>query len=75
VKGLEPPAVGRLAEVRAPTLIVLGEEDAPDIHAIGRLIHDHVAGSKLVVMPTVGHTLVMERPAEFNTLVEQFLSG
>lgn len=75
VKGLEPPAIGRLGEVRAPTLIVLGEKDAPDIHEIGRLIHEHVTGSRLVMMPGVGHTLVMERPAEFNTLVDQFLRG
>jgi pimeloyl-ACP methyl ester carboxylesterase len=75
VCGLEPPAIGRLGEVRAPTLIVLGDQDAPDIHAIGHLIHYHVTGSKLVTIPTVGHTLVMEKPAEFNTLIDQFLRG
>ena len=71
--GLEPPAIGRLAEVRPPTLIVLGDKDAPDIHAIGELIHNHVTGSKLAMIPGAGHTLVMEKPAEFNTLVDQFL--
>jgi pimeloyl-ACP methyl ester carboxylesterase len=75
LKGLEPPAIGRLSEVRAPTLIVLGDQDAPDIHAIGKLIHDQVADSQLVTIPGAGHTLVMERPTDFNRLVDQFLRG
>lgn len=71
--GLEPPAIERLADVAAPTLVVLGEHDAPDIHRIGRLIHERVAGSQLVVVPGAGHTLVMEQPDRFNHLLEDFL--
>jgi len=52
---------------------VLGDKDAPDIHAIGQLIHNHVTVSELAMIPGAGHTLVMEKPAEFNTLVDQFL--
>jgi pimeloyl-ACP methyl ester carboxylesterase len=72
-KGPEPPATGRLSEVSAPTLIILGEKDAPDIHAIGQVIHDGVAGSELVTMRGVGHALPMEEPLEFNRIVENFL--
>lgn len=72
-KGLEPPAAGRLSEVHVPTLVVLGEHDAPDIHAIGHLIHEGVVGSRLVKIPGAGHTLVMEKPDEFNRVVEDFL--
>jgi 3-oxoadipate enol-lactonase len=75
VVGLEPPAIGRLAELRAPTLIVLGDQDALDIHAIGKLIHNRVRDSILVMIPEGGHTLVMEKPAEFNTVVDEFLQG
>ena len=74
-KELEPPAVGRLAETHAPTLVILGEKDTSDIHAIGKLLHEQVAGSELVMIPDVGHTLVMEKPSEFNTLVDSFLQG
>ena len=74
-KGLEPPAIGRLAEVRAPTLVVLGDRDAPDIHAIATLIHHGVKRAKLLRISEVGHTLVMEKPAEFNALVDDFLRG
>ena len=71
---LDPPAVGRLAEIQAPTLIVLGDKDTPDILAIGKLLHEQVAGSELAMLRDVGHTLVMEQPAEFNALVDRFLS-
>jgi len=72
-KGLEPSPAGRLAEVRVPTLVVLGEKDAPDIHAIGQLIHEGIAGSRLVTVPDAGHIVVMEKPKEFNRVVEGFV--
>ena len=73
VRGIDPPAIGRLSAVSAPTLIVLGDKDAPDILAIGRLIHRGVAGSQLVTLTDVGHSLPMERPMEFSRIVDGFL--
>lgn len=72
---LDPPAIGRLASIQAPTLVVLGEHDTPDIHAIDRLLQEQVAGAELVMLPDVGHTLNMEKPTEFNALLERFLGG
>lgn len=72
-KGLEPPAAGRLSEVLVPTLVVLGEKDAVDIHVIAQLIHERIRGSELVKITGVGHTLVLEKPEEFNRVVETFL--
>ena len=59
--------------MRAPALIVLGDKDTSDIHAIGELIHQGVQGSRVERIRDVGHTLVMEKPAEFNRIVEIFL--
>jgi pimeloyl-ACP methyl ester carboxylesterase len=73
--GLEPNAAGRLAEVSVPTLVILGDRDAPDIQAIGQLIHDGVAGARLVRIPDVGHVLPMENPGEFNSVVREFLQS
>lgn len=73
-KELEPPAVGRVSEIKAPTLIVLGEKDTSDILAIGKLLNEQVANSELVMIPDVAHTLVMEKPDEFNGVVTQYLS-
>jgi len=74
-KGLDPPAAGRLSELRVPTLVVLGEKDAPDILAIGKLIHEGLVGSQVVTISDVGHLLPMEKPNEFNHTVEDFLHG
>ena len=74
-QGLEPPAAGRLSEVSVPTLVVLGEKDAPDILAIGKLIHEGVMRSQAVTISDVGHTLAMEKPNGFNHTVEHFLDG
>jgi 3-oxoadipate enol-lactonase len=71
---LDPPAAGRLAAIQAPTLIVLGAHDTLDIHGIGRLLQEQVGGAELVMLPDVGHTLNMEKPAEFNALVDRFLA-
>ncbi len=74
-KELDPPAAGRLAEMHAPTLVVLGDKDTSDIHAIGKLLQEQVARTELVMIPDVGHTLVMEKPVEFNAAVDRFLRG
>ena len=70
---LEPPAVGRLSEIKAPVLVIEGELDCEDIHRIARLIERRVAGSRRVVVPGVAHQPNLERPAEVNRLLLDFL--
>jgi len=72
---LDPPAIGRLREVRAPTLIILGDEDAPDIAVIAGLLESGIAGARKVVMRGAAHLPNMEQPAVFNRIVGDFLSG
>jgi pimeloyl-ACP methyl ester carboxylesterase len=72
-KELDPPAVGRLREIRAPALVVLGDRDTSDIHAIGRLLLEQVSGTELLVIPDAGHTLAMEKPDELNIAIDRFL--
>jgi pimeloyl-ACP methyl ester carboxylesterase len=73
-QGLEPPAGQRLAEVEAPTLIAVGGMDADDIHAIGKLIHAGVKGSRLERFGRAGHMLPMEEPLLFNHIVGEFFA-
>jgi pimeloyl-ACP methyl ester carboxylesterase len=70
---LEPPAVGRLGELRAPVLLIEGELDCEDIHRIGRLIEHRVGGARRVVIPGVAHMPNLERPDEVNRLLLDFL--
>jgi pimeloyl-ACP methyl ester carboxylesterase len=63
-----------LREIRVPTLVVVGEEDAitplPEAEALQR----GIAGSRLAVVPRAGHLSSLENPAEFNRVVESFLA-
>ncbi len=72
---LEPAAIGRLAEIRAPTLAVVGDLDMPDILEIVNLIEKNVKGARKVIIKGVAHMVNMERPAEFNRAVLDFLEG
>ena len=71
----DPPASERLGEVRAPTLVVVGAADVPDILAICDRIQAGIRGARRVVVPDAAHMLPMERPAEFNRVVLDFLLG
>jgi pimeloyl-ACP methyl ester carboxylesterase len=70
---IDPPAIERLGDIQAPALVILGEHDAPDIHAIVELLMNGIPNARLVEMDDVAHMLNMERPAEFNRLVLDFL--
>ena len=68
-------AMQRLGEVRAPTLVVVGERDQPDFHAIANELTAGIPLARKVVVPGTGHLVPMEAPAEFNALVAGFLAG
>jgi pimeloyl-ACP methyl ester carboxylesterase len=71
---LEPPAIGRLGEIRAPTLVVVGLEDVPDILAQADLLATTIPGARQIVLPDAAHVLNMERPIQLNRLVIDFLA-
>ena len=69
-----PPAYARLEAITAPTLVVPGEHDHPDIHAVSAALASRVPGANLVTMPGVAHMVNLEAPAEFNAAVLAFLA-
>jgi len=70
---LEPPAAGRLAEIGAPTLAIVGDQDVQPIQAIADLVVAQVPEARKVVIPDAGHHPNMEHPAVFNQVVLSFL--
>ena len=69
---LEPPAIGRLAQIGVPTLVILGEWDGPN--PLEQLVTE-IPGAKKVIMAQTAHHPFMEKPAEFNQIVLAFLSS
>jgi len=67
------PIRDRLGEIKAPTLVVWGEEDplvpVRDAWELGKLIQN----ARVVVYEDTGHVAMLERPAAFNALLAGFL--
>jgi pimeloyl-ACP methyl ester carboxylesterase len=61
------------AEIRVPTLIVVGDGDVPDILACSTVLEEGIAGARKVVLPGTAHMLNMEQPDAFNRVVLDFL--
>jgi len=66
--------VGRLSQIRAPTLVVVGEEDKPFPPWKSRRIANSISGAELVVIPGAGHLSSIENPRPVNDAVTRFLS-
>lgn len=65
----------RLASIKAPTLIVWGENDPVIPLAHAYTAHQLIEGSRLHVFPNSGHDPSHENADEFIQLVEEFLDG
>lgn len=74
-QALDPPAVDRLTEVTVPTLVMIGEVDAPAEVAAGEHLAASVKGARRVAFWGVAHMIHMEDPGRFNQVVLDFLAG
>jgi 3-oxoadipate enol-lactonase len=63
----------RLGEIQAPTLVVVGAEDVPDIHAIADKLASEIPGARRATIENTAHVPSMERPEEFEQLVLGFI--
>lgn len=64
----------RLGEINKPTLVIHGESDPLVPLANGQHLARNIKNARLVVYPNTGHIPIIERAAEFNRDVLQFLS-
>ena len=71
----EPQAVDRLGEVRAPTLVLVGELDIPDFQIIAEVLAGNIAGARLQVIADAGHIPPLEQPQAFNQALLGFFKA
>ena len=64
--------MSRLAEIRAPTLVMIGDSDLPDMQAISQLVADKIRGAKRLLIPSADHLPNLENPVLFNRSVIDF---
>jgi 3-oxoadipate enol-lactonase len=66
-------ATDRLGEIELPTLIIVGENDPGTPVAVSELMHQRIAGSKLVVIGPAAHLSNVEQAEKFNRALRSFL--
>ena len=72
-QGMTPPAVGRLSEIKAPTLVIWGDKDFTGNLAAGETLASTIKGARKEVFEDTAHMVNLERPEQFNRVVRDFL--
>jgi pimeloyl-ACP methyl ester carboxylesterase len=63
----------RLADVRVPTLVVVGDQDVEDFLAMADEAAAGIPGARKVVIRDAAHVIALEKPQEFNAALLAFL--
>jgi 3-oxoadipate enol-lactonase len=69
----ERAALTRLGQISIPTLIAVGDQDIPDVHAHAGAIQAGIPRAERVVLSGSGHLPNLEVPDVFNQIVLDFL--
>jgi 3-oxoadipate enol-lactonase len=72
---LDPPAYGRLDEIKVPTLVIIGNHDTAGTRASADVLAERIPGAKKLVIEGTAHMINMEKPEEFTRAVLDFLEG
>ncbi|HET7857163.1 MAG TPA: alpha/beta fold hydrolase [Gaiellaceae bacterium] len=64
----------RAREIKAPTLVLTGEEDREDMQAIADRLAAEIPDARRASIPGAAHLPSLERPDEFDRLVLEFLA-
>ncbi|MBC8171282.1 MAG: alpha/beta fold hydrolase, partial [Anaerolineae bacterium] len=70
---LNPPAAGRIHEVKVPTLIIAGALDNSEIVRAAAVMAAEIKDAQQVILPDAAHVPNMEQPEIFNQAVLNFL--
>jgi pimeloyl-ACP methyl ester carboxylesterase len=73
IDALEPPAVEQLQKIRVPTLVMAGALDHPEVLRAADVMAEEIQGAKKAIVEGCAHVPSMEKPAEFNRIVLEFL--
>jgi 3-oxoadipate enol-lactonase len=65
----------RAAAIRTPTLVICGDEDAVTPPALSEELVSLIPGSKLHIIEGASHLANLDKPAQFNAAIDDFLSA
>ena len=70
-----PSLLGRLGEIRCPTLVAVGRHDRPRPVPELRVLADGIAGARLEIIEGAGHISSLEQPKRVLAMLESFLAS
>jgi pimeloyl-ACP methyl ester carboxylesterase len=63
-----------LGKISCPTMIIVGNEDVATKPEKAKFIQMGISGSKLHMISGAGHSSCIEKPAEVNRLIDDWLN-
>ena len=72
-KGIANTPVNGLKEIKAPALVIVGDQDHGTPPEMAQLIHENLPGSELLVIKDAAHIANIEQEAVFNQALLGFL--
>jgi pimeloyl-ACP methyl ester carboxylesterase len=73
-KPADVPAIGQLASLRVPTLVVIGQLDTVGTQAAAERLAADVPGARIIRLPNVAHIVGLEVPDELAALIVELLA-
>ena len=67
-----PDSIPTLKTIDVPTLVVVGESEAQEETG---LMHRHISGSRMQIIPHAGHYAALEQPEGFGGILRGFFDG
>ena len=71
----KPPAVNRIDSIAVPALILAGDKDMRYILDAAEVLDQRIPKSRRIIIPGVAHMMNLEKPDEFNRVVESFFES
>ncbi len=71
----DTPTFKRLREIKAPTLLIVGDRDVEGMVLLSKRLQGLIPNSKLVIVEGADHVVNLSKPVQFNRLVLEFLTN
>jgi pimeloyl-ACP methyl ester carboxylesterase len=68
-----PPTIERLPQIQAPTLVLIGTDDEPELIAIADLLGQKIPSATKIVLPGAKHHMNLDVPERFDQQVRDFI--
>lgn len=71
----EPPTAERLAQIKTPTLVVIGSLDGKNLQNIADTLASQIPNARKIVIDGASHHPPVETPADFNRVLLEYLES